>query len=310
MTGTVTVLIPPDAIERWVGKIKTAWQKSVAAIIETGQVLIEAKAALPHGAFEAMVRLKLPFDASTARRLMMIANHPIISDRAHVHALPSAWGTLYELTKVDDAELAARIDDGTINPKMQRKNVAELRGIERKPTPKPKADKPTVPSGLPVPASFEEVGRSLGIIGMQWLVAARQKIESATVAEIKTIIVTAAALKTCCCGNSDAKREAHKIGLQAMRRGSRLLDKMEKTGERKPARAKKGMRVGTQPGLSLPQLGITRKDSVKWQKVGRLTEKQFQALLNKSERPRRPKAKKIAPPPEQPGIPESLAPAV
>jgi hypothetical protein len=189
---------------------------------------------------------------------------------------------------------------------VEKKTRGAQAGTSRKPTvtPKPKAAES---SSLPIPTSFEDVDRSLGIIGMQWLVAARQKIESATVAEIKEIVVTAMALQSYYRSNVDAKREADKIALLAMRRGGPLLKEMERNGERKAARAKKGMRVGTQPGLSLPQLGITRKDSMKWQKVGRLTEKQFQALLNKSDPPHRSKAKKIEPS-EQPPIQEILSP--
>jgi hypothetical protein len=37
-------------------------------------------------------------------------------------------GTLYELTKLSDRQLRAAIADGAINPKMQRKDVAMLRG--------------------------------------------------------------------------------------------------------------------------------------------------------------------------------------
>jgi hypothetical protein len=120
-------LIAPDPTQAWVSKIQAAWQKSVTAILETGRVLIDAKDELPRGAFLAMVQLKLPFNRITAYRLMTIAGHPILTNVSHVKHLPPSWGTLYELTRLDETVLLARIEDGTINPKMERKHVAELR---------------------------------------------------------------------------------------------------------------------------------------------------------------------------------------
>ena len=48
----------------------------------------------------------LPFEVSTARRLMAIAKHPQVSDRAHVHVLPRM---LYELTKLSDEQFEAGV---------------------------------------------------------------------------------------------------------------------------------------------------------------------------------------------------------
>jgi hypothetical protein len=38
--------------------------------------------------------------------------------------LPPSWTTLYELTKLDDATFDQKLRDGSINPDMQRKDVA------------------------------------------------------------------------------------------------------------------------------------------------------------------------------------------
>jgi hypothetical protein len=42
-----------------------------------------------------MIASDLAVAPSTARRWVLIANHSIISNRAHAHALPSFWMTLY-----------------------------------------------------------------------------------------------------------------------------------------------------------------------------------------------------------------------
>ena len=58
------------------GRISAAWQKTVSGVIETGQLLIEAKAALPHGQFQHLVKELCPFSRFTANKLMAIAQHP------------------------------------------------------------------------------------------------------------------------------------------------------------------------------------------------------------------------------------------
>lgn len=120
-------------------RIANAWGKQVHSIIETGQALVDAKAELEHGSFEAMVQSKLPFTKSTAHRLRVIAENEILSKMAHVPLLPPSWGTLYELTKLPDEVLIAALKDGSIHPKMERKDAKALR-LEAKP-PKPSKSK-------------------------------------------------------------------------------------------------------------------------------------------------------------------------
>lgn len=94
--------VEPATTSEWPDKISSAWQKSVEGIIETGQLLIEAKINLPHGEFTKMIKNRLPFSEQTARKLMAVASDERIVNHALVRVLPSSWGTLYELTKLDD----------------------------------------------------------------------------------------------------------------------------------------------------------------------------------------------------------------
>ena len=116
--------------KQWAKQIGESWQKSVESIIETGDLLIQAKEDLVHGEWQAMIETDLPFEASTARKLKIIAENPIIGKRAHVHVLPASWGTLYELTKLDnelgEGTLQKKIDNGDINSKTERKDVVKL----------------------------------------------------------------------------------------------------------------------------------------------------------------------------------------
>jgi N6-adenosine-specific RNA methylase IME4 len=114
----------PTDVGGWVARIVARWHDSVAAIIDTGRMLNDAKAALPHGEFQRMCRERLPFDVRTAQRLMRIGEDPRLSNAANMPHLPPAWGTLYELTRLDDESFAARLSDGTIRPDMERKAVS------------------------------------------------------------------------------------------------------------------------------------------------------------------------------------------
>jgi hypothetical protein len=101
-------------------------QKGVEGFIEAGEGFLQAKHELPHGEYEAMVRDDLRMDPSTARRFAAIASHPVISNRAHGHALPPSWRTLYELTKLPQTLLLTKIGEGAVHPGMERKDARAL----------------------------------------------------------------------------------------------------------------------------------------------------------------------------------------
>jgi hypothetical protein len=113
--------------------INSSWRKGAEGIIETGRYLCEAKEELEKDEFEALVRLRLTFDASTGRKLMLIARHKILC--AHVHKLPPCWGTIYELTKLKDEVLLARIEDSSIHPGMKRKDAKPRKKTSESPEP-------------------------------------------------------------------------------------------------------------------------------------------------------------------------------
>ena len=98
-------------------------------IIVRGQLLIEAHDELERGSYEATV--KRHFDLSYARKLRLIAAHSILSNRSHANALPPHAETLYQLTKLPVGDLRARLADGSINPRLERKEVASWRRSER-----------------------------------------------------------------------------------------------------------------------------------------------------------------------------------
>jgi hypothetical protein len=129
-------------------RINAAWGKRVESVIETGQALLDAQNEPEGRSFRSLVESSaLSFSRSTAIKLMKIAEHPILSSGSHVNQLPESWGTLYELTRLPIEVLRAKLKDGSINPKTERKDVAEWRAetrgkievggkpVERKPSP-------------------------------------------------------------------------------------------------------------------------------------------------------------------------------
>jgi hypothetical protein len=129
-------LVGNRSIEReWGQKIVAAWQQSVTGILECGRLLIQAKAALTHGRFEAMIEAEGLFSARTAQRLMEIANDGRLTNPTHVSLLPSHWGTLHALSKLDPDEFEDKLADGTIHPDMTRAAAASKSKPKRKSNP-------------------------------------------------------------------------------------------------------------------------------------------------------------------------------
>jgi hypothetical protein len=114
-------------VDDWAEQITASWQKpKIEGIIRTGKLLLASKKALDRGTFISMIRSDeaLPFNERTAQRLMKIAEHPVLTNATHVSYLPTSWGTLYELSKGKPKLLEARIQDGTITPRLERSEVA------------------------------------------------------------------------------------------------------------------------------------------------------------------------------------------
>jgi hypothetical protein len=129
MSSTIIVTQPPSPTEQWADRICTQLGKSVEAIIDVGRLLIAAKADLPHGEWGRLFDERLvPFSQETARQLMTVASHPLLSNSNHGGNLPPSWRTLYELTRLPEATLQHAIADGLITPDMPRKAVQALLG--------------------------------------------------------------------------------------------------------------------------------------------------------------------------------------
>jgi len=116
----------------WAARITACWRSSVEAILEVGRLLAAAKDALAHGEFGTMIESELPFGARTAQMLMAIAADPRLHNPKHVSHLPPSWGTLYELTKLDDEHFVEAIKQKVIRSDMERREIAQAVKAERR----------------------------------------------------------------------------------------------------------------------------------------------------------------------------------
>lgn len=126
--------------EYWAERIRKKLGESAQNVIDAGRLLIEAKAKVGHGNFERMfsdhddpVSDPLPFGVRTSQRLMAIADDKCwLSKATHASLLPASWMTLYELSRLPEDLAAVAIEDGRINPAMERREARDLLGVDRK----------------------------------------------------------------------------------------------------------------------------------------------------------------------------------
>jgi N6-adenosine-specific RNA methylase IME4 len=107
----------------WVALIAASHRSNIEQFIHTGRLITAAKDALPHGEFGEMIKA-LPFSARMAQIYMTVAADARITNAKHISHLPAHIGTLYEISKLQDAEFEAHIADGTIRPDMERRDIA------------------------------------------------------------------------------------------------------------------------------------------------------------------------------------------
>lgn len=126
MTVNLSVPTTTHGPAEWAASISDIWTTAAETFVAVGRELIDAKASLPHGEFQAMIETDLPFGPRTANRLMAIAEDRRIADRTHGSDLPASWRTLYELTRLDDDALAGAFEAGKITTDMARGDVRKI----------------------------------------------------------------------------------------------------------------------------------------------------------------------------------------
>jgi hypothetical protein len=143
-------IVEVDRAQEWASKIGVLLAKTAQSVIETGLAYIAAKRALDDGEWLRMfdshpecVTDPLRCSVSSANKFMAIAYKKVLCNSEHVPNLPASWSILYELSRVPDPTLERAIEDGTVRPDMERRDVKAL-------LPPPKPRKPRKPRAQPV----------------------------------------------------------------------------------------------------------------------------------------------------------------
>ena len=130
MTDTELAKTTRYSREWFAARITRKYQKAAELLLEQcraiGQDLADAKQRLPFGDYTAMVEEDLPFSVRTAQRFMAIAKYPMFEHKKYANALPPAWSTLYELTRLPEATFRSGVQRKQIHPDMERQDVARL----------------------------------------------------------------------------------------------------------------------------------------------------------------------------------------
>lgn len=119
-------------------EISRLYDQSLEGMVEIGRRLNEAKAALPHGEYEAMVAEDLPFSVTAAFRLRKVAEF-VDSGVIDKASLPGNYTTVFELASLSEDELQTAQARGLVSATVTRKAIsafkAELRGTVALPAP-------------------------------------------------------------------------------------------------------------------------------------------------------------------------------
>jgi len=116
----------------FVADIHREWSNALEATVAVGRRLNEAKAALPHGEYEAMVESDLPFSSATARKLRKAAEL-VDSGQIDLEKLPESYTTLYAIATLPDEARQQAIDQGVIRPDVTRAELVAYKAPKEAP---------------------------------------------------------------------------------------------------------------------------------------------------------------------------------
>ncbi len=169
--------------EQWAARIQASWQHSVESILETGELLIAAKDALPHGEFEIMVQDQLPFGPRMVRQLMQIARHPVLANRQYIAVLPASWATLAELSRVDASALEGAVANHWLRADLGGKDVPKLLERIRRAFGERRSPKKAVPKRF-----FSEARRCFNRDAIRWLDGLKPSAQRLLIKKIVALI--------------------------------------------------------------------------------------------------------------------------
>lgn len=131
----LSMLAAPRALTtraEFVADIRREWTNALESTVQVGRRLNEAKAALPHGEYEAMIESELPFGPATARKLREVAAF-VDAGTVPLDQLPEAYSTLYAIATLPDEVRAEAVAQGVIRPDVTRAEVEAFKEAKAPP---------------------------------------------------------------------------------------------------------------------------------------------------------------------------------
>lgn len=131
MTNTSTEVLVGEVLEerspdQWAEVIRADLSQAVTGFVEAGRHLTEAKARIRHGEWEAWCRERVGISEDSARMLMALSKHAVISNPDHGRFLPPSWRSLFELSRLEAPLLESAIAAGDVHPELERKQATAL----------------------------------------------------------------------------------------------------------------------------------------------------------------------------------------
>lgn len=126
MTDTAII---SNEISSFAKQITMTWRKVAAAIVETGQKLLEARQKLSASQFNELkdyLKENEGISAATMSKLQAIARHPILGERDNFNSLPPSYTVLYRLTQANEGAVREALENGELSSSLQMPDVEKM----------------------------------------------------------------------------------------------------------------------------------------------------------------------------------------
>jgi len=130
--GILNAVVTQDSPEAYAREISRLWSEARDKFMAIGEYLLMAKRSLAHGEYEDMIRSRLPFGPSAARKMRAVAE-AVQDGKVSVDRLPNSYATAYELTLLSQDEFRAAEGRGLVRPDVFLRDIQALRAEMRAP---------------------------------------------------------------------------------------------------------------------------------------------------------------------------------
>jgi N6-adenosine-specific RNA methylase IME4 len=143
-----SALLPAAQEDLWAGRVRASMRKTFTGVLETGKILVQAQAELPHGQWLPMLK-KAGLHPRTAQVWMAVACNRRFANANPDSLLPPCATTLNLISRLPEDVYQGLLADGTINPTVSRAAIkANIRMLAQK------ADEERIRNLVPVPGRF------------------------------------------------------------------------------------------------------------------------------------------------------------